>query len=106
MNNSKLNRRSFLKASAVGVSVLAAAENVFPSELTALPDSISERQIIPLNQGWLFNEKFTIEATKANFNDRSFKLINLWLSAIRWNTFVPAQVSGFLLINSFCCRRA
>jgi beta-galactosidase len=77
MKDSKLNRRNFLKASAVGVSVLAAAENIFPAQLTASPDSISDRQIIPLNQGWLFNEKFTPESVQTNFNDKSFRLVNL-----------------------------
>lgn len=77
MKNSKLNRRNFLKASAIGVSVLAASSNnIFAEELTALL-SDSGRQIIGLNHGWLYNEKFTTEATRPTFNDKTFALVNI-----------------------------
>ncbi|MBX7171006.1 MAG: twin-arginine translocation signal domain-containing protein [Pyrinomonadaceae bacterium] len=76
MKDSKLNRRNFLKASAVGVTALTTANNFFGEELTALP-SESGRQIIELNHGWLYNEKFTPEATKPNFNDKSFTVVNI-----------------------------
>lgn len=76
MKDSKLNRRNFLKASAVGVAALTVTNNLFAEELTALP-SESGRQIIPLNQGWLYNEKFTPEATKPAFNDKSFTVVNI-----------------------------
>ena len=76
MKVSKLNRRNFLKASAVGISALTVANNISAEELTALP-SESGRQIIPLNHGWLYNEKFTPEATKPNFNDKSFTVVNI-----------------------------
>jgi beta-galactosidase len=76
MKNSKLNRRNFLKANAVGVTALSVANNLLAEELIALP-SESGRQIIPLNHGWLYNEKFTPAATKPNFNDKSFTVVNL-----------------------------
>jgi beta-galactosidase len=76
MKDSKLNRRNFLKASAVGVTALATANNLLAEELTALP-SESGRQIIELNHGWLYSEKFTPEATKPNFNGKSFTVVNI-----------------------------
>lgn len=76
MKDSKLNRRNFLKASAVGITLAASANNIFAEELTALP-SESGRQIIELNHGWLYSEKFTQEATKSNFNDKSFTVVNI-----------------------------
>ena len=77
MKDSKLNRRNFFKASAVGVTALTVAKNIVAEELIALPNNISGRQIIPLNHGWLYNEKFTSESTKPNFNDISFKVVNI-----------------------------
>lgn len=76
MKVSKLNRRNFLKASAVGVTALSVTSNVFAEELTALP-SESGRQIIPLNHSWLYSEKFTPEAAKPNFNDKTFTVVNI-----------------------------
>ena len=94
MKNSKLNRRNFLKTSAIGAagfSLLAnssvnaetAAENVL------LPASISERRIIPLNHRWLYSEKFTPEAVQSNFNDKNFQRVTI----PHTNKMLP--VSGF-----------
>ena len=76
MKDSKLNRRNFLKASAVGVTALATTNSFLAEELTALP-SESDRKIIELNHGWLYSEKFMPEATKPNFNDKSFTVVNI-----------------------------
>jgi hypothetical protein len=57
--DNKLNRRNFLKTSATGaagLSLLAsAAANLKALPPAALPPSISPRQTIPLNHGWLFS---------------------------------------------------
>jgi beta-galactosidase len=71
-----LNRRNFLKATAAAVSLVTASNNIFAEELNALPSELG-RQIIPLNHGWLYNEKFTPEAVQPNFNDKSFKVVNI-----------------------------
>jgi beta-galactosidase len=76
MKDSKLNRRNFLKASAAGVAALAVANNILAEELTGLP-TVSGRQIIPLNHGWAYSEKFTPDAVKPNFNDKSFSVVYL-----------------------------
>ncbi|HRH42240.1 MAG TPA: glycoside hydrolase family 2 TIM barrel-domain containing protein [Pyrinomonadaceae bacterium] len=76
MKDSKLNRRNFLKASAVGVTALTTANNFFAEELIALP-SESGRQIIELNHGWLYNEKFMSESIQPKFNDKSFTVVNI-----------------------------
>jgi hypothetical protein len=59
----KINRRNFLKTGtmgAAGFSLIAnsvreniAAEN---TENVALPESISNRRIFPLNHGWLYSD--------------------------------------------------
>lgn len=73
-----LSRRNFLKASAVGVSLVSASKNIFAEELTALPvQSSSSRQIISLNHNWLYSEKFTPDAVQPKFNDKSFTKINI-----------------------------
>jgi beta-galactosidase len=77
MKNSKLNRRNFLKTSAIGAAGISLlANSTTKAEITneniELPASISERQIIPLNHRWLYSEKFTPEATQVNFNDKNF----------------------------------
>jgi len=79
--NEKLNRRSFLKTSAVGAAGLSLIANstseACVDESLRLPKSISNRVIISLNSGWLFSERSTPEAMQANFNDRAFKRVNI-----------------------------
>ncbi len=65
-----------MKTSAIGVTALTVANNIVAEELVAFP-SESGRQIIPLNHDWLYNEKFTPEATKSDFNDKSFAVVNI-----------------------------
>jgi beta-galactosidase len=94
MKDSKLNRRNFLKTSAIGAASLSLLANSTtkaetPAENTALPESISERRIIPLNHRWLYSEKFTPEAVQVNFNDKNFERVNI----PHTNKMLP--VSGF-----------
>lgn len=77
MKDSKLNRRNFLKASAVGISLLAGSNAILAEELVATSNQNSGRQIFPLNHDWLYSEKFTSEAIQPNFNDKSFQVVNL-----------------------------
>ena len=79
--DNKLNRRSFLKTSAVGAAGLSliansTAEAVVVDELRP-PRSISNRVIIPLNNGWLFNERSLPDSVQPNFNDRAFQRVNI-----------------------------
>jgi beta-galactosidase len=77
----KLNRRSFLKTSAVGaagISLIAnSAQTSRAAENLRLPKTISNRVIIPLNNGWLFRERSTPDAVQAGFNDRGFTRVNI-----------------------------
>ena len=77
----KLDRRSFLKTSAVGAAGLSLISNsamlAEGLEELRLPKSISNRVIIPLNNGWLFSEQSSADAIKMNFNDRPFKRVNI-----------------------------
>lgn len=82
MKDSKLNRRNFLRTSAIGaagISLLAnsAANAEVIEENIALPASISERRIIPLNHRWLYSEKSSPEALQTNFNDKSFTRVTI-----------------------------
>jgi beta-galactosidase len=77
MGKNIINRRNFLKATAVGVSVVAASNNAFAEELIALPNNVFGRQIIPLNHDWLYSENFTPEAVQTKFNDKNFVRVNI-----------------------------
>jgi beta-galactosidase len=94
MKDSKLNRRNFLKTSAIGaasISLLAnsTANAEVAAENIALPASISERRIIPLNHKWLYSEKSSPEALQPNFNDKNFTRVTI----PHTNKMLP--VSGF-----------
>ncbi|HVE56148.1 MAG TPA: twin-arginine translocation signal domain-containing protein, partial [Pyrinomonadaceae bacterium] len=94
MKDSKLNRRNFLKTSAIGaVSISLLANSTAKAEVTAeniaLPASISERRIIPLNHRWLYSEKSSPEALRTDFNDKGFERVNI----PHTNKMLP--VSGF-----------
>jgi len=77
----KLDRRSFLKTSAVGaagISLIAnSAQASRAAENLRLPKTISNRVIIPLNNDWLFSERSVPEGVTANFNDRTFTRVNI-----------------------------
>ena len=77
----KLDRRSFLKTSAVGaagISLIAnSAQTSRAAENLRLPKTISNRVIIPLNNDWLFSERSVPEGVTANFNDRTFTRVNI-----------------------------
>jgi len=77
----KLDRRSFLKTSAVGAAGISLIANSAPafnaSDNLSVPKSISNRAIIPFNSGWLYSEHSTPDATQASFNDRGFKRVNI-----------------------------
>jgi beta-galactosidase len=79
--HNKLNRRSFLKTSAVGAAGLSLIANstaeAVPVEEFRLPRSISDRVIISLNNGWLYSEHTKSEAVQTSFNDRAFKRVNI-----------------------------
>ena len=78
---SKLNRRNFLKASAIGaagISLLAnSTSETLAFENTPLPESVSMRRIFPLNHEWLYSERSTPDATGVKFDDKSFQRVNL-----------------------------
>lgn len=77
MKDSKLNRRNFLKASAVGISLLAGSNSILAEEFSLPENQNSSRQIFPLNHDWLYSEKFTQDAIQPKFNDKSFQIVNL-----------------------------
>ena len=72
-NNNKLDRRNFLKTSAIGaagISLIASSAAEIPAEspsAPALPDSISTRRIFPLNHKWLYSEKASPGNTATGF---------------------------------------
>ena len=92
--NSKLNRRNFLKNAAAGaasVALLSQKAAAMPSEPTmlTLPASQSMRRVIPLNDGWLYSEKNEAGATDPKFKDSLFARVTI----PHTNKLLPA--SGF-----------
>lgn len=81
MENNKLNRRNFLKTTAVGAAglTLLANTNVVSAEPQpfVLPITMSQRHIIPLNHRWLYSEKSSAEAMQAKFNDKAWTTVNI-----------------------------
>ena len=77
----KINRRNFLKTSAVGaagISLIASStrEN-FAFENPPLPESVSRRRVYPLNHRWLYSDQPTPDATAVNFNDKNFRRVTI-----------------------------
>jgi beta-galactosidase len=93
MKDSKLDRRNFLRTSvgAAGLSLLANSQAEAAARGTpfVLPDSISQRRIIPLNHGWLYSEKSSLAAMQSSFNDKMWTRVNI----PHTNKMLPA--SGF-----------
>ena len=89
---SNIGRRAFLETSAAGAAGIALlsdnAEAAIPIEL-AMPQSASERRIIPLNDGWLYSETVLPGATGVVHNDRVYKQVTI----PHTNKMLPA--SGF-----------
>ena len=81
MRDTKLDRRNFLKKSAItaaGLSLIAnTATEAAAQEPFSLPDSVSMRRIIPLNHDWLYSEKSSPGATAPGFNDKAFTRVTI-----------------------------
>ncbi len=80
MKETKLDRRNFLKTTAVGAAGLSLIANSTADAAEApfvLPESISRRHIIPLNHKWLYSEKASPAAMQANFNDKTWTKITI-----------------------------
>src|SRR5262245_9772922 len=79
--NSKLDRRNFLKNAAAGaasVALLSGKTAAMPIETAlTLPASLSQRRIIPLNDGWLYSEKFETAATDPKFKDAGLTRVTI-----------------------------
>ena len=72
----RLNRRSFIKATGVGLAgltLLPNIDNVFAQD----GGSVSQRRIYPLNHKWLFSDKVPANGHSATFNDRSFTPVTI-----------------------------
>jgi len=79
MSKKRIDRRSFLKTSAVGATALSVASNALltnANELTA-PADISLRRIIPLNHDWLFTDRPVAAAAGVTFNDKNFTRVTI-----------------------------
>ena len=82
MPNDKTNltRRNFLKTTAAGAAAITLVSNAKGEEIEtelAAQQSISQRNIIPLNHDWLYSEKNPAGGTAAAFNDRGFTRVNI-----------------------------
>jgi beta-galactosidase len=90
MTDSKINRRNFLKTTAVGAVGLSLIANASAEPLEpVLTQSISKRHIIPLNHKWLYSETSSAAAMQAGFNDKAWKTVTI----PHTNKMLP--VSGF-----------
>ncbi len=75
-----INRRDFLKAGAVGATLLAnldlptAAAATLPQNIAA---AVSPKKILPLNHKWLFSEKAAQGFADLKFDDRNFVRVNI-----------------------------
>lgn len=69
---SKLNRRTFIKASGAGVAGLT----LLPNELFAQSQT-SQRRILPLNHNWLFSDKVVPGGHARSFDDRRFLRVTI-----------------------------
>ena len=80
MTDSKLNRRNFLKTTAVGaagLSILANTANAETAIEPTLAPSLSQRHIFPLNHKWLYSEKASSAAMQTAFNDKAWKQVTI-----------------------------
>ncbi len=77
MTDSKLNRRNFLKTTAVGAAGLSLIANTSAAESLPLPQTFSKRHIIPLNHKWLYSEKSSTAAMQTAFDDKAWKQVTI-----------------------------
>ena len=99
MSKKRIDRRSFLKTSAVGATALSVASNALltnANELTA-PADISLRRIIPLNHDWLFTDRPVAAAAGVTFNDKNFTRVTI----PHTNKMLP--MNGFDEKEYMCC---
>lgn len=80
-DENKINRRNFLRTSAVGAagfSLLAGAtRETLAAENSTLPESVSTRRIFPLNHRWLYSDRLTPGATGVKFDDKNFERVTI-----------------------------
>jgi len=69
---SKLNRRTFIKASGAGVAGLT----LLPDQLFAQTE-ISHRRILPLNHNWLYSDSSVPGGHTRSFDDRKFLRVTI-----------------------------
>ena len=69
---SKLNRRTFIKASGAGVAGLT----LLPDQLFAQTE-VSQRRILPLNHNWLYSDKVVPGGHNRSFDDRKFLRVTI-----------------------------
>ncbi|HEY0762870.1 MAG TPA: glycoside hydrolase family 2 TIM barrel-domain containing protein [Pyrinomonadaceae bacterium] len=70
----KIDRRSFVKSSSVGLVGIS----LFPLAAEAAQDgSHSRRRVYPLNRNWLFSEKNLAGGTELRFDDRRFTRVTI-----------------------------
>ncbi|MFT3746541.1 MAG: glycoside hydrolase family 2 TIM barrel-domain containing protein [Pyrinomonadaceae bacterium] len=80
MTDTKLNRRNFLKTTAVGaagLSILANTANAETAIEPTLAPSLSQRHIFPLNHKWLYSDTSSTAAMQTAFNDRGWKQVTI-----------------------------
>src|SRR6266705_1473156 len=111
MNEKKLDRRSFVKSTGVGLAGLTLLPNL-PLRANAQSASRSLRRIYPLNHNWLYIDKVLPNATRPLFNDAGFKRVTIphtnkmlpwhgfddkeyeFVSIYRRHFRLPAELSG------------
>jgi beta-galactosidase len=76
-NRSKrLNRRSFIKTTGVGIAGLTLLPEL-SSDVLAQTNASSQRRIFPLNHNWLFSDKTAANGHSASFDDRKFVRVTI-----------------------------
>ncbi|MEQ1642744.1 MAG: sugar-binding domain-containing protein, partial [Pyrinomonadaceae bacterium] len=121
MTDSKLNRRNFLKTTAVGAASISMLANTATTaaEPLPLPASFSKRHIIPLNHKWLYSEKSSLAAMQPAFNDKAWTKVTIphtnkmlpvngfdeaeytFVSAYRRHFRLPAELKGHRIFVDF-----
>lgn len=72
----RLNRRSFIKTSSVGVAGITLLPQL-STELFAQAPTASQRRIFPMNHKWLYSEKVPANGHSVTFNDRAFAQVTI-----------------------------